>query len=119
MARPFLHSRDEVFSARSSVAVATGIGRELRAPGADPHQEASQTLGAHGGEGGLEAGYGGPERDALNHVIERLRLYFPKLRVEEIERSVFRICCGFPDGRIRNFVPILVERLAGNDLNGL
>ena len=118
MTRPFLLTREDGFSAPSSVAVAARAGRELRAPDADPCQETSLALGVPVG-GGLGAGDGGPQRDALNHIIKRLRLYFPELRVEEIERCVFRIYGGFQDSRIRNFVPILVERLARNDLKGL
>lgn len=57
------------------------------------------------------------ERAALNHVVGRLTHRFPELRFEEIERAVFRVYAQFETSRIRDFVPILVERITREDLN--
>ena len=56
------------------------------------------------------------ETAALGQVVARLRNQFPELPGEEIQRAVHRRYSGFDGGPIRDFVPILVERSAREDL---
>jgi len=57
------------------------------------------------------------EREAIHRIIERLRPHFPERRAEEVERAVYRAYATFQHSRIRDFIPILVERLAREDLH--
>ena len=56
------------------------------------------------------------ELDALIHVIDRLRERFPDVHADEIRRVVHFIHTSFEGSRIRDFIPILVERLARDKL---
>ena len=57
------------------------------------------------------------EREAIHRIIDRLRSRFPERRAEEVERAVYRAYATFQHSRIRDFIPILVERLAREDLH--
>lgn len=56
------------------------------------------------------------ERAALDRLIERLVQQFPELSREEITRAVHGRYADFDDSRVRDFVPVLVERAARRDL---
>ena len=56
------------------------------------------------------------EHEALIHVIDRLRRRFPDVHADEIRRIVHSIHTDFEHSRIRDFIPILVERLARDKL---
>jgi hypothetical protein len=56
------------------------------------------------------------ERDALDHVAERLVRRFAHVDAEEIRRAVNREFDAYADARIRDFIPILVERAVSESL---
>lgn len=56
------------------------------------------------------------ETDAIDHVVGRLGQQFPQLPAEEIERTVHDKYESFADSPIRDFVPVLVERAAREQL---
>ena len=59
------------------------------------------------------------EREAIPRIIARLRPRFPDRRAEEVERAVYRAYAAFQHSRVRDFLPILVERLASEELQNL
>ena len=56
------------------------------------------------------------EHAALPHITDRLRRRFPDVHADEIRRLVHSIHSEFEHSRIRDFIPILVERLARDKL---
>jgi hypothetical protein len=56
------------------------------------------------------------ETRAVNAVVHRLAVAFPDLAPDVIAQTVRRSYQQFAGSPIRDFVPVLVERLAKNDL---
>ena len=56
------------------------------------------------------------EAAALDHVVARLEDQFPELDRESVERIVRGRQDNFRQSAIRDFVPILVERSAREDI---
>ena len=56
------------------------------------------------------------EREALDHVAERMVRRFAHVDPEEIRRAVRREFDAYADARIRDFIPILVERAVSESL---
>jgi hypothetical protein len=56
------------------------------------------------------------EAEAMSRVVHRLRQQFPELPAERIEQAVHGRYEQFDGRPIRDFLPILVERSARNDL---
>jgi hypothetical protein len=56
------------------------------------------------------------ERAALDGIVQRLAQQFPELGRDEISNAVRGEYDGFQGSKIRDFVPILVERSARADL---
>ena len=56
------------------------------------------------------------ESDAIQHVTDRLRRQFPKLAPNVVDSAVHRHYHEFDRSRIRDFVPILVERSVRSEL---
>ncbi|MBI3212706.1 MAG: hypothetical protein HYZ38_02690 [Mycobacterium sp.] len=52
------------------------------------------------------------EADALAEIENRLIAEFPGLHPDEIRNALAQANSGFSDSRIRDFVPLLVERRA-------
>lgn len=50
------------------------------------------------------------ERQALQHVVARLRDRFPHLAPEVLEAEVESAYQQFHESRVRSFLPVLVER---------
>ena len=55
----------------------------------------------------------------IDQVIDRLDMRFPDLPRESIEQVVRSAHEHFATGKVRDFVPLLVERLAREKLQGL
>jgi hypothetical protein len=58
------------------------------------------------------------EQAAIDRVIERLATQFPELAPEQIVQSVHGTYEDFDQSTVRDFVPILVERSAREQLVG-
>jgi hypothetical protein len=58
------------------------------------------------------------EHQALEHVKSRLAARFPEVPAEAVRLTVTDVHARF-DGRVRNYVPILVEREAKDRLAAL
>jgi len=58
----------------------------------------------------------GREAETLERIVARLCLQFPELSADHIYRAVYGRYDDFEDSPIRDFVPILVERGARDDL---
>jgi hypothetical protein len=56
------------------------------------------------------------EEVAISHLVERLRQQFPELTEDEIVRAVHGRYAEYEDSRVRDFVPVLVERAARREL---
>lgn len=56
------------------------------------------------------------EQAAINNLIERLSKQFPELPADEIRKAVCGEYEGFEASKVRDFVPILVERAARREL---
>ena len=56
------------------------------------------------------------ERAALEHVVERLSRRFANLDADVIRETVRREFEGYSGARVRDFIPILVERAVRDDL---
>ena len=56
------------------------------------------------------------EQSAMTDLIERLAGQFPELSRDEIESAVHGRYEQFEDSRIRDFVPVLVERAVREDM---
>jgi hypothetical protein len=56
------------------------------------------------------------ERETLHRIVEPLLARFPELPAEQVEAAVVGRYRDFQHSRVRDFVPILVERRAGEDL---
>ena len=56
------------------------------------------------------------EQAAIESVVQRLVGQFPELPREEIERAVRGEHEGYESSKVRDFVPILVERSVRADL---
>jgi hypothetical protein len=59
------------------------------------------------------------ERETLHRVVERLLARFPKLPAVQVEAAAVGRYRDLQHSRVRDFVPILVERLAGVDLENV
>jgi hypothetical protein len=59
-----------------------------------------------------------PEREAaaISQVTERLHTRFPHLPAERIQDSVHRHYQALANARIRDYIPVLVERATRNEL---
>ncbi|HTZ44004.1 MAG TPA: hypothetical protein VMB79_09080 [Jatrophihabitans sp.] len=58
------------------------------------------------------------EATTMAQITERLCVRFPSVEPGEIELLVQLRYDGFAGSRIRDYVPILVERAAGDELRG-
>lgn len=58
------------------------------------------------------------EEAAIVSLVERLAAQFPELSEEEIARAVHGRYEQFDDSRVRDFVPVLVERAVRRDVFG-
>jgi hypothetical protein len=58
------------------------------------------------------------EREALDKIAERLCTQFPELPAERIVFTIQGRYSEFEGSRIRDFVPVLVERAVRADLSG-
>ncbi|HEY3713849.1 MAG TPA: hypothetical protein VGL39_04915 [Jatrophihabitantaceae bacterium] len=56
------------------------------------------------------------EAEAMSHVVDRLRQQFPELSADVIESAVHGRYGTFDGHPVRDFVPILVERAARQEL---
>ncbi|HKC29147.1 MAG TPA: hypothetical protein VKB75_14135 [Jatrophihabitans sp.] len=56
------------------------------------------------------------EQAAMAKIAERVASQFPELSSEEIERVIHGRYAAFADSRIRDFVPVLVERQVKQEL---
>ena len=56
------------------------------------------------------------ERAELQHIAERLARQFPELPSDQIVRTIQGRYEQFEGSRIRDFVPVLVEHAARNEL---
>ncbi|ORM36794.1 hypothetical protein [Williamsia sp. 1135] len=52
------------------------------------------------------------QRRQLAHIIERLRVRHPAMGIADIDEIVQAIYCRFAQARVRDYVPLLVERAA-------
>ena len=52
------------------------------------------------------------EDQAIEELIHKLELDYPDVRHEGLSDLVHRVHAGFDDARIRDFIPLLVERNA-------
>nr|WP_296773526.1 hypothetical protein [Rhodococcus sp. (in: high G+C Gram-positive bacteria)] len=59
------------------------------------------------------------ERRALNDVRDRLRLQFSTVAPDEVDTAVAHAHRKFDGGKIRDFVPLFVERAAREHLAGV
>jgi hypothetical protein len=56
------------------------------------------------------------EHAALTKIIERLCRMFPELSEEDVHRAVHGKYSDFEQSPIRDYVPVLVENVARNEL---
>ena len=56
------------------------------------------------------------ERTALDHIAERLAAQFPELSATDIAVAIQGRYAQFEGSRIRDFIPVLVERSVKADL---
>lgn len=56
------------------------------------------------------------EKAALAKIAERVAAQFPELSAEEIDWAIQGRYAEFEDSRIRDFIPVLVERQVWRDL---
>ena len=56
------------------------------------------------------------EADAISRIVRRLQQQFPELPVETVEKAVLGQYEQFEGRPVRDFVPILVERAAQDQL---
>jgi hypothetical protein len=59
----------------------------------------------------------GSEAESMSRVVTRLRQQFPELSADAVEQAVYGRYDEFDGRPIRDFVPILVERSARQDLS--
>lgn len=52
------------------------------------------------------------ERRQVAHVVERLHVRHPAIAIADIEQIAQAIYCRFAQARVRDYVPLLVERAA-------
>jgi hypothetical protein len=57
------------------------------------------------------------EELALGKIADRIAGQFPELSAEQIEQVIHGRCEAFAQARVRDFVPVLVERQVRRDLN--
>jgi hypothetical protein len=57
------------------------------------------------------------EEQAIGEVRERLRARFSERNPAEVTGVVDRVAQGFTTARIRDFIPVLVERISRDELN--
>ena len=57
------------------------------------------------------------EQTAMDSLAERLGLQFPELPSEEITRAIRGQYAEFDNSRVRDFIPVLVERAVRADLS--
>jgi hypothetical protein len=58
------------------------------------------------------------EAELLRQVTERLRRQFPELPAQQIDATVHGNYDAFEGSRIRDFIPVLVERATRQELSG-
>ena len=58
------------------------------------------------------------EQAALNHIADRLATHFPDLPAETIVHAIQASFDHFAGSRIRDFIPVLVERSTRAELAG-
>lgn len=82
-------------------------------------------LSVHGVNGGLTVGVGQrmirvmaslSEQAALDQLVERLSSTYAELPADRIESAMRSAQARFEDSKIRDFVPLLVERRVHADL---
>ncbi|BDV31888.1 three-helix bundle dimerization domain-containing protein [Microbacterium terricola] len=56
------------------------------------------------------------ESEAIDHVVHRLRERFPDVPEAEVVAAVRAAHASMDDARVRDFVPVLVERAAKTTL---
>jgi hypothetical protein len=56
------------------------------------------------------------EQNALHSLVERLSQQFPELSQDAIVRAVHGRYADYEHSRVRDFVPVLVERAARREL---
>lgn len=56
------------------------------------------------------------EDAAVDHVIERLRQQFPQVSSDVVTRAVRERYGALQDARVRDFLPVLIERSARDQL---
>ncbi|WP_455900620.1 three-helix bundle dimerization domain-containing protein [Rhodococcus gordoniae] len=61
---------------------------------------------------------GDDEFRQIQQVIERLILRYPLVPPDDIERAVNGVYLRFATSRVRDFVPLLVERAVKRELTG-
>ncbi|WP_213932156.1 three-helix bundle dimerization domain-containing protein [Rhodococcus sp. B50] len=61
---------------------------------------------------------GDDEFRQIQQVIERLVIRYPLVPPDDIERAVHSVYLRFATSRIRDFVPLLVERAVKRELTG-
>jgi hypothetical protein len=64
------------------------------------------------------AQHGAAEQSALNRLIDRLAQQFPELPQDAIARAVHGRYADYEHSKVRDFVPVLVERAAQRELRG-
>ena len=57
------------------------------------------------------------EQKAIGEVRERLRTRFSERNPDEVARVVDKVTQDFTTARIRDYVPVLVERISRDELN--
>ncbi|WP_367890692.1 three-helix bundle dimerization domain-containing protein [Rhodococcus pyridinivorans] len=61
---------------------------------------------------------GDDEFRQIQQVIERLVIRYPLVPPDDIERAVHGVHLRFATSRVRDFVPLLVERAVKRELTG-
>jgi hypothetical protein len=56
------------------------------------------------------------EQTALRHLAERMATQFPDVRADDIAKAIQGSYQQFESSRIRDFIPVLVERSVREDL---
>jgi hypothetical protein len=57
------------------------------------------------------------EEQAIGEVRERLRSRFSERNPAEVAQVVDKVTRGFTGARVRDYIPVLVERISRDELN--
>lgn len=57
------------------------------------------------------------EEQAIGEVRERLRARFSERNPAEVTQVVDKVTRGFTTARVRDYIPVLVERISRDELN--